>query len=844
MDPSIHNIERRDRRGRRIPAIFALALIVVIGAIWVGLVGFLGTNAAFGTVETLEEQYICNVDDMDLSFPDLGTLSEVYTADGVELGKLTERNSQPVPLEEIPELVIAALLSAEDKEFYDHEGISFRGIFRAAIENSGEGSGVQGGSTITQQVVKLNFLSTEQTLERKICEAVIAAELETRYTKDQILEFYANSVFFGANAYGVKAAAQEYYAKDLDELTIAEAAALFAPVRNPTFYHPRRFPENVIAARNRVIDGMVQNGYITRDDSVAAKTQPLGIVPHEDFEELAPQVMIAVRQELLRNPEYGLGAGPEERKRAVFGCPAADTSCEGGGGLEITVTVDYDLQEEANRILRAWFRPGLDGPTGAIAMVDNRTGAVKVMASGLDFGTDTEAGQRPYDLATQGQRQPGSAFKPFTLAAALEYGDLEGNPVTLGSYWDHSSPAEIDCGFPCSDGSNIWTVSNAGGSSPKGLRTLESATYNSTNTVYARVVNAIGAEQVVEMAERLGIESNKLKPFPSITLGAFGVSPLEMASAYSTFANYGVRTEDYLIQRIEDAAGNLIYEHIPDQRRVLDESLAASVVSTLEKVVSNGTGPRANIGRPQAGKTGTATNYRDVWFSGFIPQYTTAVWVGYADAQIPMEDFTVWNDITGEEQFYRRAFGGTLAAPVWNEFMTFVTEKLPVQDFPEEPPGTERYRAVPYAQVPDLTGIPVGEATDMVWAAGLAPAVTEVASIEAAGTLLLQRPLPGTAVRQGTSVALEVSNGLPPEQPLIGLGGLTTETLADTLVAFADQTGIYLGWVVEERPVEDPGQWGLVVGTDPPQGAIVTNGQLITVYLGAPPPAPAPEVDG
>ena len=245
MDPSIHNIERRDRRGRRIPAIFALALIVVIGAIWVGLVGFLGTNAAFGTVETLEEQYICNVDDMDLSFPDLGTLSEVYTADGVELGKLTERNSQPVPLEEIPELAIAALLSAEDKEFYDHEGISFRGIFRAAIENSGEGSGVQGGSTITQQVVKLNFLSTEQTLERKICEAVIAAELETRYTKDQILEFYANSVFFGANAYGVKAAAQEYYAKDLDELTIAEAAALFAPVRNPTFYHPRRFPENV-----------------------------------------------------------------------------------------------------------------------------------------------------------------------------------------------------------------------------------------------------------------------------------------------------------------------------------------------------------------------------------------------------------------------------------------------------------------------------------------------------------------------------------------------------------------------------------------------------------------------
>jgi penicillin-binding protein 1A len=840
MDPNIHHVERRDRRGRRIPAIFALALIVVIGAIWVGLVGFLGTNAAFGTVETLEEQYICDVEDMDLAFPDLGTLSEVYTADGVELGKLTERNSQPVPLDEMPELVIAALLSAEDKEFYNHEGISFRSIFRAAIENTGEGTGVQGGSTITQQVVKLNFLTTEQTLERKICEAVIAAELENRYTKDQILEFYANSVFFGANAYGVKAAAQEYFGRTLDELTVAEAAALFAPVRNPTFYHPRRFPENVIAARNRVINGMADNGYITRVDATAARAEPLGIIPHEDFEELAPQVMISVRQELLRNPEYGLGAGPEERKRAVFGCPAADTSCEGGGGLKIYVTVDYDLQEEANRILRAWFRPELEGPTGAIAMVDNRTGAVKVMASGLDFGTDIEAGQRPYDLATQGQRQPGSAFKPFTLAAALEYGSLDGDPITLGSYWDHSSPAEIDCGFPCSDGSNIWTVSNAGGSSPKGLRTLESATYNSTNTVYARVVNDVGAEQVVEMAERVGIESNKLKPFPSITLGAFGVSPLEMASAYSTFANYGVRTEHYLIERIEDAEGTTIYEHVPDQRRVLDEALSASIVSTLEKVVSNGTGPRANIGRPQAGKTGTATDYRDVWFSGFIPQYTTAVWVGYADAQIPMEDFTVWNDITGEEQFYRRAFGGTLAAPVWNQFMTFVTEGLPVQDFAEEPPGTERYRAVPLTQVPDLSGIPIAEATELVWSAGLVPAATEVASAEPAGTLLFQSPLPGTAVRQGTSVTLEVSNGLPPEQPLIGFNGLTTETLADALVAFADTTGIYLGWVVEERPVEDPAQWGLVVGTDPPQGSIVSNGQTITVYIGVQ-PAPVPE---
>jgi len=468
MEPSIHQIHRAERRGRRLPALALLAVVVVLGATWVGLFGFLGGDAAFGTVEGLERRYVCDPTGLDLSFPDLSKLSTVVTSDGVVLGKLTERNSQPVPLEEIPDLVVAAALSSEDKDFYHHRGIDYRAIFRAVVDNATGGASLQGGSTITQQVVKQNFLTPERTLRRKLCEAVVAVELERRYTKDQILEFYLNSVFFGANAYGVKAAAQEYFGKDLDELTVAEAAALMAPIRNPTFYHPRLHPANVRLARNRIIDQMAANGYITRSQAEEAKATPLTVVPHEGFVDLAPQVMIAVRQELLRNPGYGLGETYAERKRAVFGCPAADASCAGGGGLRIEVTVDYGLQQEANRILRAWFRPGREGPTGAIAMVDNRTGAVRVMASGLDFGTDIEAGQRPYDLATQGARQPGSAFKPFTLAAALENGTSDGRPVTLGSYWDESSPAEIDCGFPCSSGgSHVWTVSNAGGRKPR-----------------------------------------------------------------------------------------------------------------------------------------------------------------------------------------------------------------------------------------------------------------------------------------------------------------------------------------------------------------------------------------
>lgn len=835
MEPNIHDVERRDRRGRRLPAFVALALVVVIGATWAGLVGFLGSNAAFGTVETVEEAYVCDVTALDLSFPDLSRLSEVSTADGVELGKLTERNSQPVPLESMPDLVVAAVLSAEDKDFYNHEGISFKAIFRAAIANYGSAS-VQGGSTITQQVAKQNFLSAEQTIERKVCEAVLAAELEERYTKDQILEFYINSIFYGANAYGVQAAAEEYFDKSLDELSIAEAATLVAPIRNPSFYHPRLYPENVAAARNRTIDQMAVNGFITTSEAVAAKTSDLGVIAHQGFEDLSPQVMIAVRSDLLGDDAntYGLGTTYAERKQAVFGCPAADSTCSGGGGLKIFVTVDYTLQEEANAILRAWFRPGFSGPTGAIAMVDNYSGAIRVMASGLDFGTDIEAGQRPYDLATQGQRQPGSAFKPFTLAAALEHGDLEGNPITLGSYWDRSSPAEIDCGFPCSDGGNIWTVNNAGGSTPRSLESLEAATYNSRNTVYARVVEAVGPQHVVDTAHELGIES-PLQPYPSITLGAFGVSPLEMATAFSTIANYGERVEPYLIERIESGEGEVIYQHGVERRRVIDESLSAAMVATLEQVIERGTGRRADIGRPQAGKTGTATDYRDIWFVGFIPQYSTAVWVGYADAQIPMEDFTVFNPLEGEEQFYNRAFGGTLAAPIWQQFMLEATRGLRVVDFPSEPEGTERYRQTPFRTVPDLAELTAAEATDLVFSLGLEPVLVNINSLMPEGTIVGQDPLPATRLQQGNAITVEVSNGLPPEAQIPNLGGLLTIQVSPALTAFTESTGVAVTWVAQDQANPDPATWGRVVGTNPPQGTTITDGQLITVLIGTKP---------
>lgn len=832
MEPEIRTVEKAERNRRRVPALLGIGVVVVASATWVGLFGFLGANSAHGTAQALSDEYLCDTSEIDLEFPNLSMLSTVRSSDGIKLGQLTERNSRPVSLDEMPDLVVAALLSAEDKSFYEHEGINFQAIARAVIGKVASNT-PGGGSTITQQVVKQNFLSDEYSIERKICEAVIAAEVERRYTKDQILEFWANSVFFGSNAYGIRAASLEYFNKELDELSISEAAMLPIPIRNPTFYHPRRSPENVLVARNRTIDRMVSNGYILPVDASTAKAEPLGVVEQQTFETLSPQVMIAVRQELLRNNKYGLGETYAERKRAIFGCPAAVTDCDGGGGLLIDITLDVDLQNEANRILRAWFRPEFDGPTGAIATIDNRTGAIRVLASGLDFGTDIEAGQRPYDLASQGARQPGSAFKPFTLAAALESGDRAGNPVTLGSYWDDSSPAVIECDSPCSADGNFWTVHNAGGAAPKGLRTLESATYNSVNTVYARLVDAIGPEAVVDMARRLGIES-PLQPFPSITLGALGVSPLEMSAAYSTLANYGSRVEPYLIERITASDGTVIYRNTVQPRQVLSDQIAAAVVGAMKKVVSNGTARRADIGRPQAGKTGTATNSRDVWFVGYVPQMTTSVWVGYPDAQIPLEDFTVWNDVEGKEQFYRRAYGGSLPAPIWKQFMLYATQDMAPIDFPEEPPGTNVYRQTPFTTVPPLAESTL-ETVDALFAVGLEAEVVEVASVMPAGTVLGTIPLPGTPMRQGSSIAVEVSNGIAPVIAMIDLRGTAKNQVGGRLTQFAADNGISITWSLVEVPTINPTQNGVVVGSTPNPGDPVAGGQNIVVTIGKSP---------
>ncbi|HEX5694939.1 MAG TPA: transglycosylase domain-containing protein, partial [Acidimicrobiia bacterium] len=683
----IHQIEARERRGRWFGALATLLSISLLLSGWVGLFAFLWANSAYGTFEGVKNEWVPDTKAMELTLPDLSRVSRIYAESGEVLAELHDgRNSEPVPYESVPERVVFAILAAEDSEFFEHEGIDFSAIVSAAIDNL-LSDRTRGGSTITQQVVKNAFVGSEVTIQRKVTEAFVSAEVERRFPKERILEHYMNSVYFGAGAYGVKTAAEEFFGKELDQLEIDEAATLAVLVRNPSLYNPRRRPELTLERRDEVIREMEENGWITEAQADAAVAESLGVIEAPLRRGEADHVVAEVKRHLLNDPEFDfLGDTPEERKKAVFGCPADDVACEGGGGLQVFTTIDLELQKKANEILASWLPlppyeqnvalckeilPGETdefianyaethscSPTGAMTMVDNWTGAVKVMASGLPF----EFSQ--FDLAVQGRRNPGSSFKPFGLVAALE------NDYTMGHTFSGRSPIKIECPFVCSpNGSNIWTVSNAGASF--GVIDLATATYNSVNAVYAQLSLAVGPEKIVDMAKRMGVDESALDPVLSIVLGSSAVSTKEMANAYSNFATNGQHANDYIVDKIVNSDGETIYQHEADVVQVADPAIFAAAHRALSVVPVSGTAPRANIGIPQGGKTGTHQSYLDAWYVGYTPQYSTAVWIGFEAQQVPLTNVVI------NGQNYSRVFGGSVPAPIWAEFMAYVHDGLP-----------------------------------------------------------------------------------------------------------------------------------------------------------------------
>lgn len=568
------------------------------------------------------------IEDPGIGAGDLTTT--VYAADGSVLAEWhAEQDRLLVTYDELPTHFIDAVVAIEDRRFWVHPGIDLRSVARATVENLEAGAIVEGGSTITQQYVKNVLLGGEVTLERKAEEMGLALQIEETLTKQEIIERYLNTVFFGEGAYGIGAAAKRFFGKAPADLTLGESALLAAVINSPSRLNPYDNMVGALERREVVLDAMLELGWVGASDAIRAASEPVMLSPRGTADRMRyPYFTDEVRRRLLENP--ALGATPEERWAKVT-----------AGGLTVYTTLRPSVQQAAETAIASIIPDG--GPSGALVAIDPRDGSVLAIVGGRDF-YDPEDPIAQFNLATQGRRQPGSAFKPFTLAAALQAG------VQLDSTWPGGRSTVL------STPTGRWEVFNHEQAFYPGL-TLQEATVFSVNVPYAHLVDWIGPERVVAMAHDLGIQS-ELTPTPVIALGAEEVTVFEMAAAFATFATGGIRTKPTLITRIVDRDGTVLYQHIPTYSRVLDAAVADQVTATLTEAVRRGTGQQAKIGRPVAGKSGTTEGNHDAWFVGYTPEISAAVWVGYPNGNTALVSPNTPYTITG----------GSWPAQIWSRF--------------------------------------------------------------------------------------------------------------------------------------------------------------------------------
>jgi penicillin-binding protein 1A len=588
--------------------------------------------------------------DEPLAFVDQPRTSRILAPDGTVLADLHGvEDRDEVPLDAISPVLIRAVVATEDRRFFLHGGVDVASIGRATVRNIEAGEIDQGGSTITQQLVKTTMTGPARTVERKVEEALLALRLERSHGKDEILERYLNTVYFGRGAYGVAAASRRFFGVEPDELDLPQAALLAGVIASPGGFDPWDAPEAATARRSVVLSSLVATGQLRRDDARAAAEAPLGVLDAAagSAPGTAPWVTAEVRRQLQRDPDgrfaVALGDTVEQRVDALF-----------SGGLRITTTIDLETQEAAERAVAE--RLDEDGPAAAIVTLDPASGAIRALVGGHE--RDAATG---FNLATQGRRSAGSSYKPLVLATALERG------VPLDREFPGGECVVLE-GIP---GWEEEGACNYGGTDP-GPLTLREATVRSTNTVYARLAAELGPSAMVLSGRRFGLRGD-LPEVHSLVLGSGSVSPLEMAAAYATFPTLGLEPEPYLIERIETADGELLYEHETTRVRVVDEQVAWLVTDTLTDAVRRGTGVRAAIDRPQAGKTGTSQDNADAWFVGYTPELVTAVWVGFAEGSIPLRPPNVDELIEG----------GRLPAELWAVVTEAALAGTPVLDFPQ-----------------------------------------------------------------------------------------------------------------------------------------------------------------
>lgn len=625
-------------RRRRVVIWVAIVVAVPFLALWVlagiFMVGLRTVAAVEPDIPSLEDQRSVT----------LAQTSEIYAADGTLLAYLHgEENRTVISSEKIPNVVRLATIAIEDERFFNHTGVDLESFVRALVTNLEAQSVEEGFSTITMQLAGRLYLDrNEISLDRKFNEMALAWQMERKYSKREIVDMYLNTVYFGANAYGIQAAARTYFDKEPAELTLAEAALIAGLPQAPSAYSPRRHPEKALQRRNTVILKMNELGFITDAEAEKALNEPLELAPYSPYTKMEePYVVAFVRKQLI--DMFG--------QDKVF-----------AGGLRVETTINPAYQKLAMEAITSNLNKP-DDPSAALVSIEVETGYIRAMIGGSDYDSSK------FNLAAQGRRQPGSAFKTFCLVAALEKG--------MDPYNTYYQSMPVSIRLP--GWTESWDVTTYG-HNYYGTSSVAQATLRSDNTVYAQMAIDVGAEHIVDVAQRMGITS-ELNPDPAIALGGlkYGVSALEMASAYATLANGGEHVEPVIIRRVTDTSGKVLWEANPKRTQAISSSIAHEVTKILRDNIRRGTGTRADIGRPNAGKTGTASNWCDAWFCGYTPNLSTAVWMGNADAQVPM------NNVHGI-----RVTGGSFPAMIWHDFMYLADRDYEEKEFPA-PTSPPRY---------------------------------------------------------------------------------------------------------------------------------------------------------
>jgi membrane peptidoglycan carboxypeptidase len=746
-------------------AVSAVLGVLVAGLVipFAGVIGVAAKDVSKG-MDNLPEE---------LEAKDLAQKTRIYDVNGNLIASLYDEDRITVPLGQISRKMVEAIVSIEDYRFYQHGALDLRGTLRAFVSNQASGS-VQGGSSITQQMVKLTLLSqaetkeeaaaaTDDTYARKLRELRYAIAFEKNYSKDWILERYLNIAYFGDGAYGIQSAARHYFAKNAKNLNVVQSATLAGLVKNPTGYDPTNSPERAKNRRNTVLDRMAQLNVLTQEKADKLKDRPLGLKPEKSpngcQQSQAPFFCDYVVNYLMT--DKSLGETKKDRKRLLQ-----------SGGLTIHTTLDLDYQKASDRAVSGSVFP-TDQAIGGLAMVEPRTGNVKALSQSRPMGKDKAKGQTylnfvvPEKYGDAKGFQAGSTFKPFVLATAIN----QGIPLsqTINAPEKISIPQNE---FPTCDGmypiSAPWEPENSTGS---GTFDLYTGTQQSVNTFYAQLEKETGLCEPYQLAKDMGIELTDpgSERVPSFVLGVANTSPLEMAEAYATFGGRGLHCDSRPVTSVADVNGTTIKEYPESCEQVMPGVVADAVNSVLRGVMEgSGFGAPLAIDKPSAGKTGTINDNKAVWFCGYTPTLATAAMVAGANSQ----GFPI--TLNGQSlggTFISSAFGSTVAGPIWGEAMEAISGTLPFQDF-QAPAGDEVAGVL--TSVPDVAGMGLDQARTTLETAGFTTTLggyTNSALPE--DTVVGTSPSAGSSLGSGDTVVIIQSTGFvpPPPQPSGGGAG-------------------------------------------------------------------------